>query len=86
MESTAKWTAIPATNNRLSWSIGRSLLGNSSFLGAIDDVRIYNDALDVSKVAALYRCASQPEDLGSYYYLSILYPGMASEERAPGVL
>jgi DNA-binding winged helix-turn-helix (wHTH) protein len=86
VESTAKWTAIPATNNRLSWSIGRSLLGNSSFLGAIDDVRVYNDALDVSKVAALYRCASQPEDLGSYYYLSILYPGMVSEERAPGDL
>jgi len=83
-ENAEKWTAIPDTNNRLAWAIGRGLLGNSSFLGVIDDLRVYNDALDVSKVAALYRCATQHEDLGSYYYLSILYPGMVIEERGPG--
>ena len=83
LDNSATWTVAPATNNRLTWTIGRPLLGSSSFLGAIDDLRVYNDALDESKVAALFRCATQPEDLDSYYYFSIFHPGMVTEDRSP---
>jgi DNA-binding winged helix-turn-helix (wHTH) protein len=84
LEQAGKWTAVPATDNRLSWRIGRSLLGSSSFLGVIDDVRIYGAALDASKIAALYRCSNGFQDLRGYYYLPILYSGVIVEERRAG--
>jgi DNA-binding winged helix-turn-helix (wHTH) protein len=84
LEQAGNWTAAPDTNNRLAWRIGRSLLGNSSFLGAMDDVRVYGTALDASKIAALYRCSSEVQDLGGYYYLPISYPGLVIEERRSG--
>jgi DNA-binding winged helix-turn-helix (wHTH) protein len=84
LDQAGKWIAAAATNNRLSWRIGRSLLGNSPFLGAIDDVRVYSAALDASKIDALYRCSTQSHDLGGYYYLPVFYPGLAIEDRRAG--
>jgi hypothetical protein len=84
LEAATKWASQPATNNHASWAIGGSLLGSSSFFGAVADVRVYNDALDLSKVAALYRCATQPDDMAGYYYVSIFYPGLAFGPRRPG--
>jgi DNA-binding winged helix-turn-helix (wHTH) protein len=79
-----RWTAAPATNNRLAWRIGRTQLGSSPFLGAIQDVRVYGVALDAPKIAALYRCATAPQDLGAYYYLPISYSGLVIGPRRAG--
>ena len=71
------------TNNRAAWRIGEGIPGSELFHGLIDDVRVYNLALNAGKVHALYRCTASIKDLDTHFYLPIGV-GLKVEDRKPG--
>jgi DNA-binding winged helix-turn-helix (wHTH) protein len=78
-----KLESPPATPGHAPWNIGHFLYGGSAFRGTIDDVRVYDRALNQARVSALYRCSAQIRDLDSFYYLPIMGETVAMGERRP---
>ncbi len=67
--------AAPATENGGTWTIGRFLGGGTRFRGTLDDVRVFDRAVESAEVHAFFRCSSGVVDVSSgeagYYYLPI---------------
>jgi hypothetical protein len=77
----------PETDARTEWRIGARLWGRTTFQGAIDDVRVYNVALNNQQVEGLYRCSAGLDDYGGYFFLPVGYPAVsiAGERGAAAV-
>jgi DNA-binding winged helix-turn-helix (wHTH) protein len=83
LDRSQKLESPPSTPTRAPWSIGHFLYGGSAFRGTIDDVRVFDRALNEARVSALYRCSAQVRDLDDFYYLPIMYERVTMGERRP---
>ena len=83
LDSAQKLSAAPDTEPKAKWRIGQFLAGGSTFRGAVDDVRVYRQALGDAQAAALYRCSAEVRDAASYYYLPVHLATTVMEDRRP---
>jgi len=68
-EGSARLPRLPETPGASPWSMGGFLGNYTHFRGAIDDVRVFNRALQLAEIQGLYGCSS-----GGRYLLPV-FPG-----------
>ncbi|MBI4908749.1 MAG: winged helix-turn-helix domain-containing protein [Acidobacteria bacterium] len=74
---------------RSEWVIGRSAWGGTTFRGSIDDVRVFDRALNAHEVRSLHRCGSGAVDMkidgdGDYFFSPIFGPDVDVSSAGPG--